>query len=68
MLATIVCKCCVHKSRYVSGSLIPAKNAYVGLSVATTAGSWQLESKVITNQTLLNMYRLIFHSVINLDI
>ncbi|KAL6207132.1 hypothetical protein ACLB2K_024377 [Fragaria x ananassa] len=33
------------QDRYVSGSLIPAKNAYIGLSVATTAGSWQLESK-----------------------
>ncbi|CAB4275756.1 unnamed protein product [Prunus armeniaca] len=33
------------QDRYVSGSLIPAKYAYVGLSVATTEGSWQTESK-----------------------
>ncbi|KAM1762784.1 hypothetical protein ACFX12_005383 [Malus domestica] len=33
------------QDRYVSDSLIPAKNAYVGLSVATTPGSWQTESK-----------------------
>lgn len=41
----------VHGSRYVSGSVIPAKYAYVGLSVATTEGSWQTESKVITNHS-----------------
>ncbi|PON82598.1 Rhamnogalacturonate lyase [Trema orientale] len=33
------------QDRYVSDSLIPAKNAYVGLSAATTEGSWQTESK-----------------------
>ncbi|XP_068323452.1 uncharacterized protein [Pyrus communis] len=33
------------QDRYVSDSLIPAKYAYVGLSVATTPGSWQTESK-----------------------
>nr|DAD23394.1 TPA_asm: hypothetical protein HUJ06_024857 [Nelumbo nucifera] len=33
------------QDRFVSGDLIPAKCAYVGLSVATSEGSWQLESK-----------------------
>ncbi|KAL5578826.1 hypothetical protein UlMin_011268 [Ulmus minor] len=33
------------QDRYVSESLIPAKYAYVGLSVATQEGSWQTESK-----------------------
>ncbi|KAJ7967711.1 Rhamnogalacturonate lyase [Quillaja saponaria] len=33
------------QDRYVSGSLIPAKNAYVGLSAARTEGTWQTESK-----------------------
>ncbi|XP_030491647.2 uncharacterized protein LOC115707745 [Cannabis sativa] len=33
------------QDRYISESLIPAKNAYVGLSTATTEGSWQTESK-----------------------
>ncbi|KAL6576503.1 hypothetical protein OROHE_000284 [Orobanche hederae] len=33
------------QDRYVSDSVIPAKSAFVGLSVARTLGSWQLESK-----------------------
>ncbi|KAG2688325.1 hypothetical protein I3760_09G090300 [Carya illinoinensis] len=33
------------EDRYVSNSLIPAKYAYVGLSVASTEGAWQTESK-----------------------
>ncbi|XP_057512863.1 rhamnogalacturonate lyase B-like [Actinidia eriantha] len=33
------------QDRFVSGSLVPAKNAYVGLSAARTEGSWQSESK-----------------------
>ncbi|XP_042065102.1 probable rhamnogalacturonate lyase B isoform X2 [Salvia splendens] len=33
------------QDRYISDSLIPAKSAFVGLSVATTPGSWQTESK-----------------------
>ncbi|XP_057794981.1 probable rhamnogalacturonate lyase B [Salvia miltiorrhiza] len=33
------------QDRYVSESLIPAKSAFVGLSAARTAGSWQIESK-----------------------
>ncbi|KAK6932286.1 Rhamnogalacturonate lyase, partial [Dillenia turbinata] len=33
------------QDRYLSKSLVPAKSAYVGLSVATTEGSWQTESK-----------------------
>ncbi|KAA8520092.1 hypothetical protein F0562_014348 [Nyssa sinensis] len=33
------------QDRFVSGSLIPAKYAYVGLSAARTEGSWQTESK-----------------------
>ncbi|KAF8391533.1 hypothetical protein HHK36_023838 [Tetracentron sinense] len=33
------------QDRFVSGALIPAKYAYVGLSAAKTAGSWQIESK-----------------------
>ncbi|KAM7506269.1 hypothetical protein LguiB_005173 [Lonicera macranthoides] len=33
------------QDRFVSDSLIPAKNAYVGLSAARTEGSWQIESK-----------------------
>ncbi|KAK0578841.1 hypothetical protein LWI29_017025 [Acer saccharum] len=32
-------------ARFVSSSLIPAKNAYVGLSSARTEGAWQTESK-----------------------
>ncbi|XP_059636145.1 probable rhamnogalacturonate lyase B [Cornus florida] len=35
----------VVQDRFVSGSLIPAKYAYVGLSAARTEGSWQTESK-----------------------
>ncbi|KAM1008892.1 hypothetical protein ACFX2J_005242 [Malus domestica] len=59
------------QDRYVSDSLIPAKYAYVGLSVATTPGSWQTESKdyqfwiqtdIIGNFTIKNVipgvYRL----------
>ncbi|KAF9593518.1 hypothetical protein IFM89_024011 [Coptis chinensis] len=30
---------------FVSGALIPAKSAYVGLSVARTEGGWEVESK-----------------------
>ncbi|KAK3188402.1 hypothetical protein Dsin_027963 [Dipteronia sinensis] len=33
------------QDRFVSSSLIPAKNAYVGLSSARTQGAWQTESK-----------------------
>ncbi|XXG46976.1 hypothetical protein AAC387_Pa02g1696 [Persea americana] len=33
------------QDRYVSGALIPAKSAYVGLATARTEGSWQTESK-----------------------
>ncbi|KAL2483947.1 Rhamnogalacturonate lyase family protein [Forsythia ovata] len=33
------------QDRFVSGSLIPAKSAYIGLSGARTEGSWQTESK-----------------------
>ncbi|WJZ95866.1 hypothetical protein VitviT2T_014605 [Vitis vinifera] len=33
------------QDRFVSSSLVPAKYGYVGLSVATTEGSWQTESK-----------------------
>ncbi|CAI9092594.1 OLC1v1027878C1 [Oldenlandia corymbosa var. corymbosa] len=33
------------QDRFVSASLIAAKDAYVGLSIATTEGSWQTESK-----------------------
>ncbi|KAI9198148.1 hypothetical protein LWI28_011033 [Acer negundo] len=33
------------QDRFVSSSLIPAKNAYVGLSTARTEGAWQTESK-----------------------
>lgn len=35
-----------HEYRFLSSSLIPARFAYVGLSVARTEGSWQIESKV----------------------
>ncbi|KAI5571006.1 hypothetical protein BDE02_11G064800 [Populus trichocarpa] len=33
------------QERFVSESLIPAKNAYVGLSTARAQGAWQTESK-----------------------
>lgn len=33
------------QDRYISSALIPAKNAYIGLSVARTEGAWQTESK-----------------------
>ncbi|KAL7244204.1 hypothetical protein ACSBR1_016439 [Camellia fascicularis] len=33
------------QDRFVSGSLVPAKYAYLGLSAARTEGSWQTESK-----------------------
>ncbi|KAG8365395.1 hypothetical protein BUALT_Bualt18G0100200 [Buddleja alternifolia] len=33
------------QDRFVSGSSIPAKSSFVGLSAAKTAGSWQIESK-----------------------
>ncbi|XP_038690529.1 rhamnogalacturonate lyase-like [Tripterygium wilfordii] len=33
------------QERFVSGNLIPAKYAYVGLSAARTEGAWQTESK-----------------------
>lgn len=38
------------KTRFVSSNLIPAKNAYIGLSSARTEGAWQTESKVGKNQ------------------
>ncbi|KAJ8644114.1 hypothetical protein MRB53_005862 [Persea americana] len=38
-------KKCNVPNRYVSGALIPAKSAYVGLATARTEGSWQTESK-----------------------
>ncbi|KAF5176062.1 Rhamnogalacturonate lyase [Thalictrum thalictroides] len=33
------------QDKSVSGALIPAKNVYVGLSVARTEGGWEVESK-----------------------
>ncbi|XP_044460522.1 probable rhamnogalacturonate lyase B [Mangifera indica] len=33
------------QDRFVSSNLIPAKNAYIGLSSARTEGAWQTESK-----------------------
>ncbi|XP_021597858.1 probable rhamnogalacturonate lyase B [Manihot esculenta] len=33
------------QDRFISGSLIPAKRAYVGLLAARTAGAWHTESK-----------------------
>ncbi|RVW46020.1 hypothetical protein CK203_068593 [Vitis vinifera] len=36
---------CWSKTGLFSSSLVPAKYGYVGLSVATTEGSWQTESK-----------------------
>ncbi|KAF9590299.1 hypothetical protein IFM89_032307 [Coptis chinensis] len=33
------------QDKFVSGALIPAKSAYVGLSVARTEGGWEVESK-----------------------
>ncbi|KAF6168206.1 hypothetical protein GIB67_011591 [Kingdonia uniflora] len=33
------------QDRFVSGALIPAKNAYIGLSVSRSEGGWELESK-----------------------
>lgn len=46
------------ETRFISSTLIPAKNAYIGLSSARTAGAWQTESKVRTN-----LNRLIYHHV-----
>lgn len=35
----------MQRNRFVFGALIPARFAYVGLSIANKGGSWQIESK-----------------------
>lgn len=49
----------IHVFRFISSSLVPAKNAYLGLSAARTEGAWQTESKV--NNSLINCRLLCWH-------